>query len=102
MMMIASKRVSCFPLWLLEYMKSMVWLFNRRNMMVAAKFIYGLVFQVDSQCGWPKVGESLVPYDVNVPWDDQISIEREAFAWTQKQIIQEGRELSKLPKAGDG
>lgn len=76
-----------------------VCLFHRRNMIVCAKFIYGLVFDVDSNSGWAKLGVEQVPYDVNGQWDQQVSVHREAYAWTQMCILKEGKSLSKLPNA---
>lgn len=70
----------------------------RRNLQIGAQFIYGLVFHTNSRQGWTKVGEDQVAYDLDKGWDDNISIEREAYAWTQLQILGEGKELSKLPK----
>lgn len=77
-------------------------MFNRKSLEVAARFIYALVFQVDSQHGWSTIGPEEVPYDVNGDWDAQISVDREAYAWTQKFLMEDGMELSKLPKAGGG
>lgn len=80
----------------------MVWLLNRRNMMVCAKFIYGLVFDVDdAHSGWAKLGVEQLPYDVNGEWDLQVTTAREAYAWTQWRILKEGKVLSKLPNPGN-
>ena len=78
------------------------WLNNRKHRLVAAKVIYAMVFQVDSHSGWAKLGPAGVPYKLELSWDEQITVDREAYMWTQKEIIQEGKELSKLPKAAKG